>query len=67
MGHFMESSYADLLLKNCTILTTNTSTTSIHKGKATTATINGKKIYKIRFMPYSSTHSIKKQSPKKIT
>ena len=43
MGHFRESSYAYLLLKNCTMLTTITSTTSIHKGKATTATINAKK------------------------
>ena len=43
MGHFRESSYAYLLFKNGTILTTITSTTSIHKGKATTATINAKK------------------------
>ena len=40
---FRESSYAYLLIKNGTSLTTITSTTSIHKGKATTATINTKK------------------------
>ena len=43
MGHFRETSYAYLLFKNGTILTTITSTTSIHKGKATTATLNAKK------------------------
>ena len=43
MGHFRESSYAYLLFKHCTILTTITSTTLIHKGKTTTATINAKK------------------------
>ena len=31
MGYFRESSYAYMLLKKCTILTTITSTTSIHK------------------------------------
>ena len=30
MGHFRESSYAYRLFKNCTILTTVTSTISIH-------------------------------------
>ena len=39
MGHFRESSYDYLLFKNGTILTTITSTKSIHKEKATTATI----------------------------
>ena len=43
MGHFRWSSYAYLLFKNGNILTTITSTTSIHKGKATTATISAKK------------------------
>ena len=43
MGHFRESSYAYLLFNNGTILTTITSTTSIQKEKATTATIKGKK------------------------
>ena len=41
--HFRVSSYAYLLFKNGTILTTIPSTTSMHKGKATTATINAKK------------------------
>ena len=45
MGHFRESSYANIFFKNGTILTTTTSTTSIHKGKATTATINAKKTH----------------------
>ena len=49
MGHFRESSYAYLLFENCTILTTITSTTFIHKGKATTATINAKKSVYIIF------------------
>ena len=43
MGHFRESSYAYLLFKSGIILTTITSTSSIHKGKTTTATINAKK------------------------
>ena len=43
MGHFRESSYAYLMFKNGTILTIITSNTYIHKGKATTATIDGKK------------------------
>ena len=50
MGHFRESSYAYLLFKHCTILTTINSTTSIHKGKATVATINAKKISTL-FLP----------------
>jgi len=53
MGHFRESSYAYLLFKNGTILTTITSTTSIHKGKATSATINGEKTSTL-FLPVSS-------------
>ena len=43
MGHFRESSYAYLLFENGIILTTITSTASMHKAKATTATINAKK------------------------
>ena len=39
MGHFRESSYAYLLFKKGFTLTATTSTTSIHKGKAATATI----------------------------
>ena len=43
-GHYWrESSYAYLLVKIGTILTTITSITFILKGKATTATINAKK------------------------
>ena len=42
MGHFREPSNAYLLFRNCTILSTISSTTSILKGKATTATINAK-------------------------
>ena len=42
MGHFRESSYAYLFFLNGTILTTITFTTSIDKGKSTTATINTK-------------------------
>ena len=53
MGHFRESSYAYLLFKNGTILTTITSTTSIHKGKATTATINAKRTSTL-FLPVTS-------------
>ena len=45
MGHFREASYANLIFNNGTILTTITSTSSIHKGKATKATINDKKPY----------------------
>ena len=52
MGHFRKSSYAYLLFKNGTILITITSTTSIHKGKATTATINAKKNIYIIFACY---------------
>ena len=52
MGHFRESPYAYLLFKHCTILTTITFTTSIHKGKATTATINAKKNIYIIFACY---------------
>ena len=40
--------------KNGTILTTITSTTSIHKGKATTATINAKKTSTL-FLPVTYT------------
>ena len=43
MGHFRESCYAYLLCKHGNIITTITSTPSIHKGKATTATIGAKK------------------------
>ena len=50
MGHFTESSYDYLLFKNGTILTTITSITYIHKGKATTATINAKKTFTL-FLP----------------
>ena len=52
MGHIRESSYAYLLFQNCTILTTTTSTMSIHKGKATTATINTKNNIYIIFACY---------------
>ena len=52
MGHFSESSYANLLFKNGTILTTITSTISIHEGKATTATINAKKNFYLIFACY---------------
>ena len=37
MGHFRGSSYAYLLFKNGNIITTITSTKSIHRGKAATA------------------------------
>ena len=50
MGHFRESSYAYLWFTNCTILTTITSTTSIHKGNASSATINTKKTSRL-FLP----------------
>ena len=43
MDHFRESSYAYLLFIKGTILTTNTSTASIHKVKATTVTKKAKK------------------------
>ena len=43
MGNFRESSYAYLLFKYCHMLTTITSNTSMHKEKATTATINAQK------------------------
>ena len=52
MGHFWESSYAYLLFKNGTILTTINSTTYILKGKATTATIDAKKNIYIIFACY---------------
>ena len=51
MGHFRESSYAYIFFQNGTILTTITSTTSIHKGKATTATINVQKKTFMLFLP----------------
>ena len=53
MGHFRESSYDNLSLKNGTILSTITSTTSIHKGKATSATIDAKKTSTL-FLPVTS-------------
>ena len=43
MGDFRGASYAYFLFKNGTILTPIIFTTSIHKVKATTATINAKK------------------------
>ena len=52
MGHFRQSSYAYLVFKNGTILTTITYTTSINKGKPTTATINTKKKYIILPVTY---------------
>ena len=59
MGHFRKSSYAYLFLKSGTILTTITSTTSIHKGKATTVTINAKK----HLSHFSLLHTKGKVSP----
>ena len=52
MGHFRESSYAYLLFKNGTILIIITSTTSIHKGKATNATVNAQKKHYVIFACY---------------
>ena len=43
MGRFRKSSYAYLLFKNRTILTTITSTATIHKGNAITGIVNAKK------------------------
>ena len=47
MGHFRESSYAYLWFANCTIQTTINSTTLIHKGNASSATINTRKTYRL--------------------
>ena len=58
MGHFRESSYAYLLFKNATILTTITSITSLHKRKATTASINAKKNIYVIFACYIQREGI---------